>query len=109
MKQKDITITIYGATQICPSCVGAPGSEETYEWIQAAVNRKYENPEIQYHYIDIEEPQKDEKHQQFVEKIFEEDLFYPIVFVNDDLVGEGIPRLKPIYRKLEENGLSVHS
>lgn len=109
MIDENIKITVYGADQICPSCVGAPGSTETYEWIQAAVNRKYNNPAIEYEYIDIEESQEDEKHQQFVEKVFAEDMFYPIVFVNDDLVAEGIPRLKPIYLKLEESGLSVSS
>lgn len=106
MSENNITITVYGAEQVCPSCVGAPGSKETYEWLQAAINRKYDNPSrIKYEYIDIETTQEDEKHKQFVEKIFEEDLFYPIVFVNDDLVAEGIPRLKPIYNKIKENGL----
>lgn len=104
-----VTITVYGADQICPSCVGAPGSKETYEWLQAAINRKYDNPPIEYKYIDIEEEQEEEKHKQFIVKIHEEDLFYPIVFVNDDLVGEGIPRLKPIYNKLEESGVITTS
>jgi len=32
-------------------------------------------------------------------------MFYPIVFVNDELVAEGIPRLKPIYQALEKHGI----
>lgn len=104
MTQK-ITVTVYGADQICPSCVGAPGSKETFEWLQAAINRKYGNPNIHYNYIDIEEEQQNKDHQKFIKQIYEEDLFYPIVFVNEELVGEGIPRLKPIYKKLEKYGL----
>lgn len=102
MANKNIKITVYGADQICPSCVGAPGSKETYEWLQAAITRKYNNPDIEYEYIDINRTHEDEKHQNFIERIFEEDLFYPIVFVNEDLVAEGIPTLKPIYEKIEQ-------
>lgn len=97
-----ILITVYGADQICASCVGAPGSKDTYEWLQAAIGRKYVDDHIQYEYIDIDHEQEDEKHQQFIDKIFEEDLFYPIVFVNDEMVAEGIPRLKTIYKKLDQ-------
>lgn len=94
---KNILITIYGAEQICASCVGAPGSRDTYEWLQAAIGRKYVDDSIAYEYIDMNQPPDVEKHQQFVERIYEEDLFYPIVFVNDEMVAEGIPRLKTIY------------
>ncbi|MCF3943264.1 YuzD family protein [Oceanobacillus alkalisoli] len=104
MREK-IKITIYGAEQICASCVGAPGSIDTYEWLQAAIGRKYETDAITYEYVDINEPQTEKKHQDFVQQIIEEDLFWPIVFVNEDLVAEGIPRLKTIYQSLEEKGL----
>lgn len=104
---KPIKITVYGAEQICASCVGAPGSKDTYEWLQAAIGRKYVSDPIQYEYIDINEPQEDEKHQQFIERIFEEDLFYPIVFVNDEMVAEGIPRLKTIYEALDKYDLPL--
>jgi|SRR5690625_3289498 len=96
-----IRITIYGAEQICASCVGAPDSKDTYEWLQAAIGRKYVDDQISYEYIDINQPPEDEKHKEFVEKIFEEDLFYPIVFINDEMVAEGIPHLKTIYKELD--------
>lgn len=99
---KDVIITVYGADEICPSCVGAPGSKETYEWLQAAITRKYNNPNIVYEYIDIHTKQKKIKHQRFIEKIFAEDLFYPVILVNDTLVAEGIPTLKPIYEEIEK-------
>lgn len=104
MGKQKINITVYGAEQICASCVGAPGSKDTYEWLQAAIGRKYKADDITYEYIDINQKQSDERHHAFVERIFEEDLFYPIVFINEKMVAEGIPRLKTIYHSLERNG-----
>jgi len=100
-----ITITVYGSEQICASCVGAPSSKDTYEWLQAAIGRKYTSDGVQYNYIDINQTQSDAVQQAYVEKIIEEDLFYPVVWINDKMVAEGIPRLKPIYQALEELGL----
>lgn len=106
VKQK-VTITVYGAEQICASCVGAPGSRDTYEWLQAAIGRKYIEGPISYEYIDINQPSEDEKHQQFIDRIVEEDLFYPVVLVNDELVAEGIPRLKTVYQELDKHGIPL--
>lgn len=109
MKRNEVKITVYGADQICASCVGAPGSVDTYEWLQAAIGRKYAHEPITYEYIDIEQKQSVQKHQAFVDRIFSEDLFYPIVLVNDELVAEGIPRLKTIYQALDKNGVKQQS
>ncbi|WP_249871174.1 YuzD family protein [Oceanobacillus saliphilus] len=109
METKKVIITIYGSEQICASCVGAPGSKDTYEWLQAAIGRKYIDAPIAYEYIDINQPPDVEKHQKFVEQIIEEDLFYPIVFVNDEMVAEGIPRLKTIYSSLDKHGIQLQS
>ncbi|WP_188454012.1 YuzD family protein [Virgibacillus oceani] len=106
---KKVIITIYGAEQICASCVGAPGSKDTFEWLQAAIGRKYEDDGIEYEYIDINQTQEMRKHRQFVNRIFEEDLFYPIVIVNEEMVAEGIPRLKTIYQALDKNGIALRS
>jgi len=56
MSNPKITITVYGREQICASCVGAPDSKETYEWLQAAIERKYSYDGVQYDYIDIDHP-----------------------------------------------------
>ena len=109
MGNKKVTITIYGAEQICASCVGAAGSKDTYEWLQAAIGRKYIDDPIAYEYIDIDQPQKVERHKQFVKQIIEEDLFYPIVFVNDEMVAEGIPRLKTIYQSLDKHDIQLQA
>ncbi|MFC4558638.1 YuzD family protein [Virgibacillus kekensis] len=109
MMGENIIITVYGAEQICASCVGAPGSKDTYEWLQAAIGRKYADDSITYEYVDIDQTPEDKKHQQFIERIVEEDLFYPIVFVNDVMVAEGIPRLKTIYSELDKHGVELLS
>lgn len=109
MSKESIVITVYGAKQICASCVGAPGSKDTYEWLQAAIGRKYVDDHITYEYIDIESPPNVEKHEKFVQRILEEDLFYPIVMVNDELVAEGIPHLKTIYAVLDEHDVALQT
>lgn len=109
LENKQVIITVYGAQQICASCVGAPGSKDTYEWLQAAIGRKYDVEAIKYEYIDIDEPQELAKHKKFVARVFEEDLFFPVVLVDDVIVGEGIPRLKKIYQALDERGVALQS
>src|SRR5699024_6200538 len=95
-------MNIYDEEQICESCVEAPDSKDNYEWLQAAIGKKYVEGQITYEYIDINEPPEDKKHKEFVEKIFEEDLFYPVVLINDEIVAEGIPQLKTIYKELDQ-------
>lgn len=107
LETKSLTFTVYGAAQICASCVGAPGSKDTYEWLQAAISRKYIDDPITYEYIDINNPPDNKKHEQFVEQIIEDDLLYPLVCINGEIIAEGIPRLKPIYQELEKNGIAL--
>ncbi|HLR62750.1 MAG TPA: YuzD family protein [Lentibacillus sp.] len=107
--ENNIKITVYGADQICASCVGAPGSKDTYEWLQAAIGRKYIADNISYEYIDIEQPPDDEKHRALAERILDDEYFYPLVLINDEIAAEGIPRLKSIYRELDKNGAVVQS
>ncbi|MDL4841939.1 YuzD family protein [Aquibacillus rhizosphaerae] len=104
MKHQAVSITVYGANKVCASCVNAPSSLDTYEWLQAAILRKF-NDSVKFLYIDINIPTKEQKHQNFVQRIIEEDLFYPVILVDDDIVAEGIPRLKPIIQALELKGL----
>src|SRR5690625_1908175 len=107
MEKTNVTLTVYGAEQICASCVGAPGSKDTYEWLQAAIGRKYIDDPIQYEYIDMNNPPNVEKHQKFVERMIEEDLFDPEVTVNDENVAECMMSLKTIYQALDNNGVSL--
>lgn len=99
-----IDIYVYGAAQICASCVNLPSSKETYDWLETVLARKYGSDVFQLHYVDIYSPAT-EKQKQFCQKIWKEELWYPVVIINDEVVAEGNPNLKSIYKKLEELGL----
>jgi len=100
-----VLMTVYGRKQICASCVGAPGSKETYEWLQAAIKRKYDADQLKYEYVDMDKIENNEKHQKMIEQIMEEDLFYPLIVVEDEIVAEGIPRLRSIFEAIEKAGV----
>ncbi|MBS4208535.1 YuzD family protein [Bacillus sp. FJAT-50079] len=101
--RKKLDIFVYGAEQICASCVGLPSSRETYEWLEAAISRKYPNQPFSIFYIDIFNP-PNEKHQQICLQILEDDMFYPVVKIAGRIVGEGNPRLKNIFTVMEQYG-----
>jgi disulfide oxidoreductase YuzD len=105
MTLKQVEICVYGADVICPSCVHLPSSKETYEWLEAAIKRKYPNQPFSMTYIDIfNPPEEDEEKKAFAKKVLEEDLFYPVVVIEGVIVGEGNPKLKAIYAEMEKYG-----
>ena len=101
---KEIEMVIYGADQICASCVNLPSSKETYEWLEAALGRKFPNQPFKITYVDIFNPPNDEEKKNFAKKVIEEDMFYPVVLIEDEVVGEGNPKLKAIYAEMERYG-----
>ncbi|KMY55186.1 disulfide oxidoreductase [Bacillus wudalianchiensis] len=105
--EKKVEITIYGTEQLCPSCVNLPSSKETYEWLEAAISRKYPNQPFTISYVDIQSPPDDEKKKAFAERVIEEDMFYPVVLLEDKIVGEGNPKLKTIYLEMEKYGYTA--
>jgi disulfide oxidoreductase YuzD len=102
--EKVAEIVVYGAEQVCPSCVNLPSSKETYEWLEAAISRKFPNQSFTIKYVDIFQPPEDEEMKAFAIRVIEEDLFYPVVVIEGEIVGEGNPKLKTIYAKLEKYG-----
>lgn len=104
MEQNTVEIIVYGAEQICASCVNLPSSKETYEWIEAAVTRKFPNQPFVFTYVDIFDPPADAEKQKFAQKVIDEDLFYPVITVNNKIIGEGSLRLKNLYAELEQHG-----
>ena len=96
-----VKIYVYGSEVKCASCVNLPSSKETFEWLEAAINRKYSNNQFEFIYVDLQSP-SNEIEKQMSEHIVEEDLFYPVVVVNDEIVAEGNPRLTTIYKKVDE-------
>lgn len=104
MKTKAV-IKVYGREQLCASCVGAPGSKDTYEWLQAAINRKFERGKVSYEYIDMDKRQENVEDQQMVAQMEEEELFYPLVLLNGKIIAEGVPYIKHIFQAIEETGI----
>lgn len=101
---KEITLTVYGADIICASCVNAPSSKDTYEWLEAAIGRKFDGHQIQFRYVDIEQPSESGVDADFIEQIQNDELFYPLVTIDDEVIGEGYIQLKPVYAALEQHG-----
>ena len=99
-------IEVFGADIMCASCVNAPSSKDTFEWLQAAIDRKYPNQPYTIRYIDIESSLKDERDAQYAERIQEDEFFYPLVLINDEVVGEGYIQIKPVFSTLEKLGFS---
>ncbi|WP_223701452.1 YuzD family protein [Sutcliffiella deserti] len=105
MSTKKVEINVYGAEVLCPSCVNLPSSKETYEWLQAAVARKYPNQPFTISYIDIFQAANcEEEKKEFASRVVEEEMFYPVVVINGEIVGEGNPRLKTVYAEMEKYG-----
>ncbi|MEO4054361.1 YuzD family protein [Solibacillus sp. CAU 1738] len=104
MESTKAIIEIYGANIICASCVNAPSSKDTYEWLQAAIDRKYPNQTYSIRYIDIESPLENDRDKDYANRINEDEFFYPLVLINDEVVGEGYVQLKPVFSALENLG-----
>ncbi|MGM9950109.1 MAG: YuzD family protein [Lysinibacillus sp.] len=100
-------IEVYGAHVICASCVNAPSSKDTYEWLQAAISRKFPNQEVEYRFINIEDILENERDMDYANRIQEDEFFYPLVLINDEVVGEGYVQIKPVYEALERLGYSA--
>lgn len=99
------SIVVYGADVICASCVNAPSSKDTYEWLQAILGRKYNHIDFEFTYIDFMKQTENltDHDQQFIERIKEDELFYPLVTINDELVSDGYIQLKPITKFIDEH------
>ncbi|MBF0841845.1 MULTISPECIES: YuzD family protein [Mammaliicoccus] len=99
------SIVVYGADVICASCVNAPSSKDTYEWLQAILGRKYNHIDFEFTYIDFMKQTENltDHDQQFIERIKEDELFYPLVTINDELVADGYIQLKPITKFIDEH------
>ena len=98
-----LEVLVYGTGIVCASCLNAPSSEETASWLQSLFNRKY-GEQIKVKYIDFQKPSNDEE-KQFARRIMLEDLWYPVVLIEEAIVTEGNPNLKKIFKKLDELGI----
>jgi disulfide oxidoreductase YuzD len=99
-----VTIKVYGTEQLCASCVNLPSAKETAAWLEAALSRKYGHDAVAIEYCDFQQP-KTAEDKAWAERIVNEDLWYPLVVISGEIVGEGNPKLKDIYAKLETLGV----
>lgn len=99
-----IAIKVYGTEQLCASCVNLPSAKETAAWLEAALSRKYGHEAVSIEYSDFQQPETAED-KAWAERIVNEDLWYPLVVISGEIVGEGNPKLKDIYAKLENMGV----
>ncbi|AMM94964.1 disulfide oxidoreductase [Peribacillus simplex] len=104
---KEIEIEVYGAEQICASCVNLPSSKDTCEWLEAALTRKFPEQKFKITYIDIYNPPEKVKQKSFAMKMIEEDLFYPLVLIEDEIIEEGNVRLKKVVETMEKHGYII--
>ncbi|WP_345243754.1 YuzD family protein [Pontibacillus salipaludis] len=105
MDLSKVVITVYGAEERCASCVNAPGSKETFEWLQAAIGRKYSNDQFHYQYVDIMKSHVEEEYKDFTQRILDEEFFYPLIVMDGEVIDEGAPRLKVVFKAIEEKGI----
>lgn len=104
MNENKVVIEIYGADIICASCVNAPSSKDTYEWLQAALDRKYPNQPYEIEYIDIDAEITDDRKNEIAEQVRNDEFFYPLVMIDGEMIAEGHVQLKPIFSTLEKSG-----
>ena len=104
MTTNKVKIEIYGADVICASCVNAPSSKDTYEWLQAAIDRKYPGQPYDIEYIDINSEITDERQQSIAAQVQNDEFFYPLVMIDEEMIGEGYIQLKPVFTELEKHG-----
>ncbi|PHK48849.1 YuzD family protein [Staphylococcus edaphicus] len=98
-----VSVVVYGADIVCASCVNAPTSRNTFDWLQPLLKRKYPEKQFEFTYIDIEKDTENltDHDQQFIERIQEDELFYPLVTMNDAYVSDGYVQLKDITKFMD--------
>ncbi|MCC4220437.1 putative disulfide oxidoreductase [Staphylococcus saprophyticus] len=98
-----VSVVVYGADVVCASCVNAPTSRNTFDWLQPLLKRKYPDKQFEFTYIDIEKDVENitDHDQQYIERIQEDELFYPLVTMNDEYVSDGYVQLKDITKFME--------
>ena len=93
-----VSVVVYGADVVCASCVNAPTSRNTFEWIQSLLERKYPDIQFEYTYIDFQKQTENlsDHDQHYIEQLEEDELFYPLITMNDEYVADGYIQTKQL-------------
>lgn len=100
-----IEVKVYGTEVLCASCVNLPSAKETAVWLEAAIGRKFGEGAVVVTYCDFQQAETEED-KNWAERIVHEDLWYPLVVISGEIVGEGNPKLKDVFAKLQALGLT---
>lgn len=99
-----MNVVVYGADVVCASCVNAPSSKETYEWLQSILQRSFPDLDFNYVYKDIQA--KDDIITDYddyiVQQIDEDELFYPTLVINDEVVADGYIQYQQIKHFIQQ-------
>lgn len=99
-----IKVNVYGADVVCASCVNAPTSKDIYDWIQPNLKRKFENLDFTFNYINImDQEEKSDYDMSLIEQINNDELFYPLITMNDEVVADGYIQLPQLTTYIETN------
>ncbi|HCD19369.1 YuzD family protein [Macrococcoides caseolyticum] len=99
-----INVIIYGADVVCASCVNAPTSKDIYDWIQPNLKRKFPELTFNFSYIDINNSSNLTDHDEnIIEQINNDELFYPLIAMDDEIVADGYIQLPQVTKFVEQH------
>ena len=99
-----INVKVYGADIVCASCVNAPTSKDIFDWIKPNLERKYPNLQFNYSYIDImNTTEPSDVDQSYIEKINDDELFYPLITMDDNIVADGYIQLPQVTKYVDSH------
>ncbi|QYA43125.1 YuzD family protein [Macrococcoides bohemicum] len=99
-----INVIIYGADVVCASCVNAPTSKDIYDWVQPNLDRKFPDLQFNYNYIDINKSENlTDYDENIIEQINNDELFYPLITMDDEIVADGYIQLPQVTKFVEEH------
>lgn len=98
-----INVIIYGADVVCASCVNAPTSKDIYDWIQPNLKRKFPELTFNFSYIDINNSSNlTDYDENIIEQINNDELFYPLITMDDEIVADGYIQLPQVTKFVEQ-------
>ncbi|WJP98371.1 YuzD family protein [Macrococcus bovicus] len=101
---EQVKVNVYGADVVCASCVNAPTSKDIFDWVQPNLKRKFNNVDFTFNYIDINDSANHSDYDEsIVERIQADELFYPLITMNDEIVADGYIQLPQLTKYVEQH------
>lgn len=90
-----------GDASQCSTCIGAPSSKETADWLQELINRRYGQQRFKVRYLDLEEEGVPMALKAPLNQAIDERIF-PLILINGQVISEGIPNPRVILAALDK-------